>query len=1071
MEHDFKSAYKQLNTAQRDAVDAIEGPVLVVAGPGTGKTQLLSLRVANILQQTDTDASSILCLTFTNFAATNMRDRLNSLIGSAAHNVMVCTFHSFAAEIMNLYPDYFWNGARLVIAPETVQLEIVENILSKVPLSNPLALKFAGKFTAVNDVHRAMLLAKEAALTPDKLSAIIEANLAYIDVIEDEVVSILEPTLSFKKIEELAQSVNQLPDHDIEEAIRPLTSLSHSIKESFKIAYEADILLGKTTNIGRWKKRWVQSTDKGKAMADERKRNLWWKELAPVYAQYRNGLHERGYYDYSDMIIEVITQLENEPDLLAAVRERYMYVMLDEFQDTNSAQFRLADLVAGYGNNSDAPNLLAVGDDDQTIFGFNGAELNNSLNFMKLYQGTKLIVLEDNYRSTQSILDAANGVIVNADYRLVTEQAELSKDLRAVTDQKIGDIVHIKYPTQAHQLQDLSSRVKDWWAANPHETVAVLARNHASLRQMSSYLNSTGVPISYEQQNDVFEQPVVQQLIILSKLVHAINQGDSIAVNLGVSNLLRHPAWGIKPVILWQMALENRKKPDWMSSIAKLDPDLHEWLLNLASDSSTEQLAVLIDRMLGLGTDGTYQSPLKAYFIDLQHIDNSYLEGMSGVARLLGEVREFTLGQNRRFELSDFINFINLHESLDKPITDESWFVSGKDAVQLMTIHKAKGLEFDKVILLDGIEGNWKPRHIGRKPPANLPLQPYGEIYDDYVRLLYVALTRARSTFVVGSFEYDGNGADIIATPLISHIPEQNYPGKGSADAVNTLENSLLWPRLSSSDEKALLLPRLEGYQLSVTALLQFLDVTQGGPAQFLERQMLRLPTSSTTNMAYGTALHRALQYAQQRTNIDRFNLNDTLKEYRQALLEQQLSNIDHRKYELHGEQVITELFRRQDFKLFKGDQPETSIRQINVGGAKLNGDFDHIHQSQDELIITDYKTGTPLSSFLTQDKTKAYKAWRHRTQLIFYHILASKSPRFTDIKTITTQMLYVEAEAKETFKLPYVSDKQMIDRQTKLIIAVWEKINSFDFVDISSYSDDYSGITAFEDDLIAGKV
>jgi DNA helicase-2/ATP-dependent DNA helicase PcrA len=116
MDKHFQAAYKNLNAAQKKAVDAIDGPVLVIAGPGTGKTQLLSTRVANILQKTDTDASSILCLTFTNKAATNMRERLNQLIGPSSRYVVVRTFHSFAAELMNNYPDYFWQGARLSVA-------------------------------------------------------------------------------------------------------------------------------------------------------------------------------------------------------------------------------------------------------------------------------------------------------------------------------------------------------------------------------------------------------------------------------------------------------------------------------------------------------------------------------------------------------------------------------------------------------------------------------------------------------------------------------------------------------------------------------------------------------------------------------------------------------------------------------------------------------------------------------------------------------------------------------------------------------------------------------------------
>ncbi len=207
MNREFAAAYKQLNTAQKKAVDIIEGPVLVIAGPGTGKTQLLGVRVANILQKTDTDASSILCLTFTNKAATNMRERLYQLIGPASRNVVVRTFHSFAAEIMNQYPDYFWNGARLSVAPDAVQLEIIQGILARLPLDNPLASTFAGTFTALSDVSQGLKLAKEAGLTPDQLRHIITQNIRYIDKIEAELCEVLTPSLSVKNMPEL-RSIN-----------------------------------------------------------------------------------------------------------------------------------------------------------------------------------------------------------------------------------------------------------------------------------------------------------------------------------------------------------------------------------------------------------------------------------------------------------------------------------------------------------------------------------------------------------------------------------------------------------------------------------------------------------------------------------------------------------------------------------------------------------------------------------------------------------------------------------------------------------------------------------------------
>ena len=229
----FEDEYKKLNAAQREAVDAVDGPVLVVAGPGTGKTQLLSVRVANILQKTDADAANILCLTFTVKAALNMRERLLQLIGPSSRSVTVRTFHSFAADIMNQYPDYFWEGAHLGVAPDAVQLEMVQDILASLPLDNPLASTFAGAFTALGDVQQALKLAKEAGLTPDELRKIIEQNNKYIDVIEPQLVDILTPTLSVKQLSKLQSSVEGLPAQKLP-AGSLLLPLDAVIKESFK---------------------------------------------------------------------------------------------------------------------------------------------------------------------------------------------------------------------------------------------------------------------------------------------------------------------------------------------------------------------------------------------------------------------------------------------------------------------------------------------------------------------------------------------------------------------------------------------------------------------------------------------------------------------------------------------------------------------------------------------------------------------------------------------------------------------------------------------------------------------
>ena len=1063
----FKAAYAQLNDAQRQAVDAIDGPVLVVAGPGTGKTQLLTTRIANILQKTDADPANILCLTFTNKAATNMRDRLQSLIGPTAHNVMVRTFHSFAAEIMNMYPDSFWNGARLMTAPDAVQLEIIREILAKLPLDDPLALKFAGAYTAVSDVQRALQLAKEAGLTPEKLRAIIQLNQAFINIIEPQLVKLLQAPLKSKMLAELQATINKLPEQDI---TAPLISLSTVLKESLNEAVLEDEGTNKTTRTGKWKSRWLQTVEGKKAMWNERKRNDWWLAIADAYESYREVLHHRGYYDYADMLIEVITQLEQNPEMRADIQERFLYVLIDEFQDTNAAQLRLAHLVSDHYAAAGKPNLMAVGDDDQSIFAFNGAELNNTLAFRRSYPNTKIIVLEDNYRSTQAVLDAARAIIEQADDRLVKREATITKNLKAVRPPKEqGIIEHTAYPTREHQLTAVSQRIQQVW--NDSEgSVAVLARSHDSLKRIAALLLKAKVPVRYEQQSNLLDNEAVQQATTIAEIAVAIQNGNEATANEKLAELLRHPMWKLTPKALWKLALANYSDPKWLDSLLDSDDEwlatIGSWLVWVAREASHAPLALIVEYILGLREGSYLKSPLHDYFLKLQSVSNNYLETLSAIQLLQALSSEFAAGSTPK--LNDFVNFINLNRDMQKVVTDESWFMSGNKAVQLLTVHKAKGLEFDTVFIVDATEDMWKPRAGGRKPPANLPLQHNGDTYDDYVRLMYVATTRAKHTLIASSYYTDEMGRELLATPLIQAFTLTTINKETAEDPVVVLENALAWPRLETSNEKALLQSKLENYCLSATGLIHFLDVTSSSPQYFFERHILRLPAAKTANMAYGTAIHSALETAQRLVNSKQFNLDSVLDRYDATLRDEHLPPNEFKRFLPHGQARLRALFKNKDFVLTPGSLAEQSITNVRLGSALIGGKIDRIDLEDKQLRITDYKTGKPLVSFTTKDRSLAVKAWKHRIQLIFYTLLAQSSDRFTKYKTLESQIIYVEAENAGDMLRTYTPSDEELAATRKLIEAVWKRIMKLDFPDISRYSLDQQGIEDFCQDLIS---
>lgn len=1069
---DFQEAFKQLNAAQQQAVKTIDGPVMVIAGPGTGKTQLLSMRVAQILRSTDSAPSNILCLTFTNKAAVNMRERLYQMVGPESRHVTVKTFHSFAADIMNTYADHFWNGAPLTAAPDAVQLEVIRSILAELPLDNPLASTFAGTFTQIEQVKQALKLAKEAGLTPDKLRHIIQQNLKYLDQIEPQVVELLQAPLSAKKLPGVIDGLAALPvQTNLEDDL--LLPLDTVMQESLAAAVLLDEPTGKTTHTGAWKRRWLQTEDGQKGMFDERRRNNWWLSVSDVYELYRDKLHARGYYDYADMLIEVIQQLEAHADMRANLQERYNYILIDEFQDTNAAQLRLAHLIADHHANNNRPNLMAVGDDDQSIFAFNGAELNNMLSFQRSYPDTTVIVLEDNYRSSQEILNTSQSIIEQAEDRLVNRDTTITKNLRAKrAPDTPSKIFHTSYPTRQHQQSEVARSIQKLWKDNTG-SIAVLARSHESLQQLASILAELAVPIRYERRSNVLDHVAVQQICLIARIAVSISNGDRNTVNAELAKLLRHPMWGISDNELWKLAVANYGSPDWLHSLLEhTKPHLQNiasWLSWLSRISTQESLSCTLDYILGLKEGEYLLSPFKDFYLSSKKPSLEYLEVLSAIEQLTAQTREFAT--THQPNLVDFVEFIELNLSNQRVIADESWFVSGDRSVELLTVYKAKGLEFDTVFVIDAIEDSWKPRTARRKSPANLGLQNYGEKYDDYVRLLYVAATRAKRNLFVTSYFTNDKGDTVLASPLLSALPLKQVE-QPATEPITVLEESLHWPRLPEPDEKSLLADRLDNFTLTATSLIDFLNVAEAGPDSFLERHLLRVPHPGSAVGSYGVAIHGALETAQRLVNTASLQLEPVLDRFEHTLQSQQLSQNDYKRYHQKGLALLNDLLVNQKIVLTKGSAAEQKLADVTIGQARLSGRLDRLDfPDKDSIIVSDYKTGKPLASFETRDSTKMVKAWRHQTQLGFYCLLIKESAAYHTRDTISAQMLYVEAEKASQISLAYTPRPEDITRLEKLASIVWQHIMKLDFPDTSKYTLDIKGVQQFEDDLLNGLI
>jgi DNA helicase-2/ATP-dependent DNA helicase PcrA len=333
----FEERYAKLNSEQKKAVDKIEGPVLVIAGPGSGKTELLSLRVAIILKDTDASAGSILCLTFTDAAALNMRERLAKLIGPEAYRVGIHTFHGFATSIIERYPEYFFGGALFSPADEVVQLETMRATFEALTHDHPLRSFHPEQgFVYSYDAKKGISDLKRAGISPKSFKKLLDKNESEFKAL-DKALAPFESKISKAFIDEankIQKTISALAKGNIE-------TLAWSISESLAKAIHESEILEKTAPLSDWKRKSMKKTDDGKLVLKERVYHDKLCGLALVYEKYQDKLHSEGYFDFGDMIMRLSEALENEPTLLYELQEKYQYILTDEFQDTNGAQMAI----------------------------------------------------------------------------------------------------------------------------------------------------------------------------------------------------------------------------------------------------------------------------------------------------------------------------------------------------------------------------------------------------------------------------------------------------------------------------------------------------------------------------------------------------------------------------------------------------------------------------------------------------------------------------------------------------------------------------------------------------------
>ena len=1100
---EFNKKLQQLNQEQRAAVGQIDGPVMVVAGPGTGKTQLLAMRVANILMMTDVLPSNILCLTFTEAAATNMVERLSTIIGADAYKVDINTFHGFGTSVINRYSEYFYNGASYQPADDLTQGEIIADILAKLPFDNPLRSMNKGQFTMLGDIQRVIGSLKKAAVTPDELRQLAEQNLDFCQQIEPDLNEIFSQRISAKLIERiysLAKHARQIAKEQAQLAFTDEPKLADVFAGQLESALAEATIDDKvsTKPITKFKTSWIDKRlvgDSRVSTLKELERSRKMVLVADVYQKYLTAMDERSLYDFGDMIMNVIQAIAHYPELKASLQEQYQYILVDEFQDTNDAQMRLLSELTDY---DDAPNLMVVGDDDQAIYRFQGADVSNIQQFAKRYsRHLTQINLKNNYRSGSDILSASQVVSAGISERLTNidgspKQLVAMSNLPTSLEMETASTAEQEFDYVAHRIQQMIE------AGEKPGDIAIISRKHKSLEQFVPYLNHLGIKASYERQQDVFQSQLVQLIIALAKLIHGMATGNSNDINDNLPIVMASPAFGLSQSDYYRLSLSAHGNGQvWLDRMAAnpATAQLVNWFKDVAQKSELQSLNQIILCLIGTTETemndnnddtnstrqpvATFRSPIFAYYFDVHRLQENayiYLSFLNSITTLLNRLKEYL--PDRQLKLSDFINFVDQCQTLQIAIYAIT-ALGGQDNVQLMSAHKAKGLEFKTVFIIDAESEQWgsKSRNAPNKLtfPINMPYDTVaGSDDDERRRLLFVAMTRAKQNLIITAHHVNDKGKELSPLEYLLEFPnQQQLPEPDVLDSIQQIETSLMDRIVKPfADQRDLLATKLDSYKLSATGLNTFTDVINGGPQYFLLYNLLRVPTSTSGALVFGNAVHHTMQ--QLHTIM---NSTGKLPEIAQVLeiFHRQFDNGAHdidadeaKTYRDKGDHALTCYLQQQGNHFRVGQDSELQLEATIEGDIRLTGKLDclEVDQKLRTVKIVDYKTGKGVGDFRERgdDYSKA-KARRYLQQLIFYKLLVENSKEFHGYHVVSGQLDFIEPDRHGVFYSPATdySDVNM-DEFVQLLRSVWHHITQLDLPDISGYSVDFNGIVAFED-------
>jgi len=1004
----FTEEYQKLNDQQRKAVDTIEGPVMVIAGPGTGKTQILAARIGKILLDTDALPENILCLTYTDAGTIAMRKRLQQFIGADAYKVSINTFHAFCNDVIQDNLNLF-EKTSLDAVSELETIELFKQLIDAFPKNHPLKRYRGDVYFEINNLRNLFSSMKREGWAP-----------AFIN----------------QKIDEY---ITGLPNRD-----------EYIAKRAVKEFKKGDV---RTDKIEEEK----EKMEKLRAAVNE-------------FNNFQKLLRKRNRYDFDDMINWVINVFEENKNILANYQEKFQYLLVDEYQDTSGTQNKLVQLLISYW---DKPNVFVVGDDDQSIYRFQGANVENMLAFATAYSKDLMtVVLTNNYRSTQPILDISKTLINRNEERLVKQIDGLSKELLA-SNLRINGLtdkpsLH-EYNSVKEEMADITNRVYDLLQQKTAPgKIAVIYKENKYGEELAKYFRLKNIPVYSKRNIDVLVQPFISKIIQVLRYLNAEHDipygGDEM-----LFEILHYDFYKIPPIEIAKLAVEvnTLRYKEEPTSIRKLlydkankpaqnlfDNGIHEGLKNFSR---------IIENLVADVPNITLPE-LFEHIVQNAGVLNYIMQSDEKISlmQLLTALFDFIKDECGRNPLLDLKELISIFDLMEKEGIPLSMTQSGgtDKGVNLLTAHGSKGLEFEYVFFTGANASFWEKKRRpggGYKLPDTMFLsQPASTDEEELRRLFYVALTRAEKHLYISYAKFRNDGKELEPSMFIAEIQEEHdLPVERIALTLEQqTEFELLHftaqaPEIEQAEED-FISGLLDKFVMNVTALNSYLNC----PLNFYYRNLIRIPSGKSEATEFGSAIHHALeklfrkmQDGKQDTFPSKEDMIADFNWYMNRHRENFTKEAFDRRME-YGDEVLRNYYDKYINSWNKVVAVERNIRGIVYNGVPLKGKLDKLEFNGKEVNVVDYKSGN-IENALPKMKAPHDKDphggdyWR---QAVFYKILVDNYEQ-KDWKVISTEFDFVEPDKKGEYrKEKILINPQDMETVKQQITEVWNKIQARDF-------------------------